>query len=158
MSRLNAGALEISAAPVGLEEVLPAALHSLGLGADAVRIDVAESLPRVLADAGLLERALANLIDNAVRFSPPDRPPRVTAGTVDGVVDVRIVDRGRGVPRDESEMLFVPFRRLGDSSPEGVGLGMAVAKGFVEAMGGEIETDDTPGGGLTVVVRLQAAR
>jgi two-component system, OmpR family, sensor histidine kinase KdpD len=157
MSRLNAGALEIAAAPVGLEEVLPAALHSLGLGADAVRLDVAESLPLVLADPGLLERALANLIDNAVRFSPPDLPPRVTAGAVDGIVDVRIIDRGRGVPRDEHESLFVPFRRLDDSSPEGVGLGMAVAKGFVEAMGGEIETDDTPGGGLTVVVRLQAA-
>ncbi len=119
MSRLNAGALEIDAAPVGLEEVLPAALHSLGLGADAVRIDVAESLPRGARRPGLLERALANLIDNAVRFSPPGLPPRVTAGTVDGIVDVRIVDRGRGVPRDEHESLFVPFRRLDDSSPRG---------------------------------------
>ena len=157
MSRLNAGALEISPAPVGLEEVLPIALRSLGLGDADIRLDVSETLPRVLADPGLLERALANLLDNAIRFSPPDVPPRVTAGSVDGVVDLRIADRGPGVPSHEHERLFQPFQRFGDTSPQGVGLGMAVAKGFVEAMGGEIETEDTPGGGLTVVVRLRAA-
>jgi two-component system sensor histidine kinase KdpD len=158
MSRLNAGALEIDAAPIGLEEVLPTALNSLGLGDDAVRVDVSDSLPRVLADPGLLERAIANLIQNAVRFSPPGSPPRVTAGAVDALVDLRVVDRGPGVPAAERNRLFVPFQRLGDASPQGVGLGMAVAKGFVEAMGGQIETEDTPGGGLTVVVRLRAAR
>ncbi|HSC91362.1 MAG TPA: DUF4118 domain-containing protein [Gaiellaceae bacterium] len=157
MSRLNAGALEISAAPVGLEEVVPTALRSLGLGDEDIRLDVDETLPRVLADAGLLERALANLIDNAIRFSPPGAPPRLTAGAVDGVVDVRIADRGPGVPAAERDRLFLPFQRLGDSAPQGVGLGMAVAKGFVEAMGGEIEAEETPGGGLTVVVRLRAA-
>jgi two-component system sensor histidine kinase KdpD len=158
MSRLNAGALEISATPVGLEEVLPVAVRSLGLSDGAVRLDVADSLPRVLADPGLLERAVANLLQNAVRFSPPESPPRVTAGAVDGLVDLRISDRGPGVPAAERERLFVPFQRLGDTSPQGVGLGLAVAKGFVEAMGGEIETEDTPGGGLTVVVRLRAAQ
>ena len=157
MSRLHAGALEISPVPVGLEEVIPTALRSLGLRDDAVRLDVSETLPRVLADPGLLERALANLIDNAVRFSPPDAPPRVTAGAVDGTVDIRIADRGPGVPLAERDRLFLPFQRLGDASAQGVGLGMAVAKGFVEAMGGEIEAEDTPGGGLTVVVRLGAA-
>ena len=157
MSRLHAGALEISPVPVGLEEVIPTALRSLGLRDDAVRLDVSETLPRVLADPGLLERALANLIDNAVRFSPPDAPPRVTAGAVDGTVDIRIADRGPGVPVAERDRLFLPFQRLGDASAQGVGLGMAVAKGFVEAMGGEIEAEDTPGGGLTVVVRLGAA-
>jgi two-component system sensor histidine kinase KdpD len=158
MSRLQAGALEISATSVGLEEVLPAALSSLGAGDDSVNLDVAESLPRVLADPGLLERALANLIQNAIRFSPPGAPTRVTAGAVDGVVDVRVVDRGPGVPPADRERLFMPFQRLGDSTQgEGVGLGLAVAKGFVEAMGGEIEVEDTPGGGLTFVVRLRAA-
>ena len=158
MSRLNAGALEISATPVGLEEVLPVALRSLGLADGAVRLDVADSLPRVLADPGLLERAIANLIQNAVRYSPPGSVPRVTAGAVDGLVDLRIADRGPGIPAAERDQLFVPFQRLGDTSPQGVGLGLAVAKGFVEAMGGEIETEDTPGGGLTVVVRLPAAQ
>jgi two-component system sensor histidine kinase KdpD len=158
MSRLNTGALEISAAPVGLEEVIPAALRSLGVKDDSIDLDVPESLPRVLADRGLLERALANVIDNAIRFSPPGVPARVMAGVADGLVDVRIVDRGPGVPQAERDRLFMPFQRLGDSGrDEGVGLGMAVAKGFVEAMGGEIEVEDTPGGGLTVVARLKAA-
>jgi two-component system sensor histidine kinase KdpD len=105
-----------------------------------------------------LERALANLIHNAVRFSPPGAPVRVTAGAVGELLDVRVVDRGPGVPGQERERLFLPFQRLGDSAPgEGVGLGLAVARGFIEAMGGEIELDDTPGGGLTAVVRLRAA-
>jgi two-component system sensor histidine kinase KdpD len=158
MSRLQTNALEIMPARVGLEEVLPAALHSLGLADGAIDLDVPETLPRVLADPGLLERAFANVIQNAVRFSPPDRPPRVTAGAIDGYVHVRIVDRGPGVPREQRERLFMPFQRLGDSGQdEGVGLGLAVAKGFVEAMGGEVEVEDTPGGGLTVVARLRAA-
>ena len=158
MSRLQAGALEISAEPVDLDEVLPAALHSLGIPDGSVQLDVPEGLPRVLADRGLLERALANVLSNAVRFSPPGSPARVTAGVVDGVVDVRVVDRGPGVPRAERDRLFRPFQRLGDSGQsEGVGLGLAVAKGFLEAMDGEIEADDTPGGGLTIVARLRAA-
>jgi len=158
MSRLQAGALEITATAVGLEEVLPAALHSLGVEDDVVELEVSESLPRVLADPGLLERALANVIQNAIRFSPPGAPARVTAGAVNGVVDVRVTDRGPGVRSDDRARLFVPFQRLGDTAQgEGVGLGLAVARGFVEAMGGEIEVEDTPGGGLTVVVRLQVA-
>ena len=158
MSRLQTGALEISSTPVGLEEVLPAAVRSLAAADGSIEVDVSESLPRVYADPGLLERALANVLENAVRFSPPGMPARVTAGAVDGVVDVRVVDRGPGVPAAERDRLFVPFQRLGDSSQgEGVGLGLAVAKGFVEAMGGEIEVEDTPGGGLTIVLRLRAA-
>jgi two-component system sensor histidine kinase KdpD len=158
MSRLQVGALEISALPIGLDEVLPAALHSIGAPDGSVQVDVAETLPRVLADRGLLERALANVISNAVRFSPSGSPPRITAGVVDGGVDVRVVDRGPGVPRSEWDRLFKPFQRLGDAGQsEGVGLGLAVAKGFIEAMGGEIEADDTPGGGLTITARLRAA-
>ena len=158
MSRLQAGALEIITAPVGLEEVLPAALRSVGAADGAIEIDVSESLPRVIADAGLLERALANVIANAIRFSPRGSRARVTAGAVDSLVDVRVADRGPGVPLAERARLFVPFQRLGDSAQgAGVGLGLAVAKGFVEAMGGEIEVEDTPGGGLTVVFRLRAA-
>jgi two-component system, OmpR family, sensor histidine kinase KdpD len=82
----------------------------------------------------------------------------VTAGAIDGVVDVRVVDRGPGVPLDQRDRIFLPFQRLGDAgNDEGVGLGLAVAKGFVEAMGGGIEIEDTPGGGLTVVARLRSA-
>jgi two-component system, OmpR family, sensor histidine kinase KdpD len=158
MSRLNAGALEITPAPVGLEEVLPAAVRSIGARNDSVDLDVPETLPRVLADRGLLERALANVIENAIRFSPSGTRTRVIAGVVDGFVDVRVVDRGPGVPEAQRERLFMPFQRLGDSATDdGVGLGLAVAKGFVEAMGGELEVEDTPGGGLTIVARLRAA-
>jgi two-component system, OmpR family, sensor histidine kinase KdpD len=158
MSRLQANALEITAEPVALEEVLPAVLHNVGVLDGSIELDVPATLPRVLADRGLLERALANVIANAVDFSPRGSPPRVLAGLVDGVVDVRVVDRGPGVPLSERERLFEPFQRLGDSGhSEGIGLGLAVAKGFVEAMGGEIEVDDTPGGGLTVVARLRTA-
>ena len=159
MSRLQTGALEIVTSPVGLEEVLPAALRSIGAPDDAIVLDVSESLPRVLADAGLLERALANVIANAIRYSPAGAHARITAGAVDGIVEVRVADRGPGVPEPERARIFVPFQRLGDSQAdgEGVGLGLAVAKGFVESMGGTVEVEDTPGGGLTVVVRLRAA-
>jgi two-component system sensor histidine kinase KdpD len=157
MSRLQSGALEVRETPIGLDQVLPAALRSIGADDDSLQLDVPESLPRVVGDPGLLERALANVLANAIRYSPAGSPPRVTAGPVDGIVDVRIVDRGPGVAEADRNRLFMPFQRLGDArQDEGVGLGLAVARGFVEAMGGEIEVEETPGGGLTVVVRLRA--
>ena len=157
MSRIQAGALDMRREPVGLDEVIPAALRSLGARGGGIELDVPETLPRVLADAGLLERALANIFDNAVRHSPPGRPVRILAGAVNGTVDVRVVDRGDGVPEEERERIFQPFQRLRDSGDDGVGLGLAVARGFVAAMGGELEAEDTPGGGLTLVVRLRTA-
>jgi two-component system sensor histidine kinase KdpD len=160
MSRLQAGALTVSAEPVGLEEVVPAALHSLGARASRVHSEVPETLPRVLADSGLLERALANLLDNALRHCPEETEVRVVADpTGDEYIDLRIVDHGPGVPESERERIFVPFQRLGDvSAGNGVGLGLAVARGFVEAMGGSIEGKETHGGGLTMIVRLRAER
>jgi two-component system sensor histidine kinase KdpD len=158
MSRLQAGAVDVRREPVGLDEVVPAALRSLGGTADGVEVDVPESLPRVLADAGLLERALANIVGNAVRHSPEGRHVRLLAGPADGGVDIRVVDRGGGVSVSRRQEMFLPFQRLGDSGDDdGVGLGLAVAKGFVEAMGGDIEVEETPGGGLTMIVRLKAA-
>jgi two-component system sensor histidine kinase KdpD len=113
---------------------------------------------RVLADPGLLERALANVIVNALNHSPDGRRVRVVAGRAGDAVDVRVVDRGLGVPAGERDRVFLPFQRLGDvGGSEGVGLGLAVAKGFVEAIGGDVEIEDTPGGGLTIVFRLRAA-
>ena len=160
MSRLQAGALTVSAGPVGLEEIVPAALRSLGERASRVHNEVPETLPRVLADPGLLERALANLLDNALRHCPEDTDVRVVADpTGDEFVDLRIVDHGPGVPESERERIFVPFQRLGDvSGANGVGLGLAVARGFIEAMKGSIEGKETPGGGLTMIVRLRAER
>ena len=156
MSRLQAGALDVSLTAVGVDEVIPGALASIGPRAAGVDVDVDETHPRVLADPGLLERALANVIVNALNHSPAGARVRVVAGAAGDAVDVRVVDRGPGVPAGERERIFLPFQRLGDAgSGEGVGLGLAVAKGFVEAIGGEVEMEDTPGGGLTMVIPSQ---
>ena len=101
----------------------------------------------------LLERAVANLVDNALRYAPPGTTVRVEAGADRRHVDLRVVDRGRGIPAADRERVFQPFQRLGDNpNGSGVGLGLAVARGFVEAMGGELAMEDTPGGGCTMVV------
>jgi two-component system sensor histidine kinase KdpD len=156
MSRLQSGALQIKTQAIGVDEALTGALDALGERASSVELDAPETLPRVDVDPGLLERALANVLDNAIAHSPPGETVRVVAGAVDGWVDVRAVDRGPGVPASDRERIFQPFQRLGDSSGrEGVGLGLAVAKGFVEAMGGKVEIEDTPGGGTTVILRLR---
>ncbi len=159
MSRLQTGALDVSLSAVGVDEVIPAALASIGARAAEVDVDVDETHPRVLADPGLLERALANVIVNALNHSPPGERVRVVAGAAGDAVDVRVVDRGPGVPPGDRETVFLPFQRLGDTGGgDGVGLGLAVAKGFVEAIGGDVEIEDTPGGGLTMVFRLKAAQ
>ncbi len=159
MSRLQTGALDVRLTAVGLDEVIPGALASVGPRAAGVDVDLDETHPRVLADAGLLERALANVIANALNHNPSGARVRVVAGVAGETVDVRIVDRGPGVPLEDRDRVFLPFQRLGDTgSREGVGLGLAVAKGFVEAIGGDVELEDTPGGGLTIVFRLRAAR
>jgi two-component system sensor histidine kinase KdpD len=142
---------------MGVEEVLGGALVGMAERGHPLRVDVPETTPRVLADPALLERVLANLVDNAVTWSPPGVPVRVEAGAVAGRVDVRVVDRGPGIPLDARERVFQPFQRLGDSpNGMGVGLGLAVARGFVDAMGGELTIDDTPGGGTTMTVSLPA--
>jgi len=154
MSRLQTGALQLVMRDVGLDEVVPAALAGL-TSSDRVVVDVPETLPRVNADAALLERAIANLVENAVAWSPADEPVRVEACAVPGAVDLHVVDRGPGIPTSQREDVFLPFQRLGDqSNGSGVGLGLAVARGFVEAMGGEIAVDDTPGGGVTMIISL----
>jgi two-component system sensor histidine kinase KdpD len=154
MSRLQTGSLEVDTVPVGLEEVVPLALGSLGSVADDVVVDVPDGLPRVQADPGLLERAVANVVANAIRHGAGS-PVRIVAGRAGDTIDLRVADRGPGVPPAARESVFRPFQRLGDApAGEGVGLGLAVARGFVGAMGGEIELEDTPGGGLTVVIRL----
>ena len=148
MSRLQTGALIVQARAVGLEEVVGSAIAELP-AAPQIDIDVPDDLPPVDVDPVLLERALANIIGNALGFSPPGERVRIQAGAVDGRIDLRIIDRGRGIPVAERERAFMPFQRLGDNpNGAGVGLGLAVAKGFVEAMRGELSVDDTPGGGL----------
>ncbi len=157
-SRLAAGVVHPELREVYLDEVTHRAIIGtpwVRSGFDRVKIDVGDTA--VLADPGLLERVLANLIDNAVRYAP-DSVVRVNAGRVGQRVLINVIDEGPGLPRGTEERLFAPFQRLGDrDNSTGVGLGLSVARGFVEAMGGNVTATDTPGGGLTVVVELAAA-
>jgi two-component system, OmpR family, sensor histidine kinase KdpD len=154
MSRLQAGSLEPFLRATAVDEVAPVALRGLD-EADLLVIVVPDDLPLVRADPGLLERVLANLFSNALRHSPADLRPMLRAKEEGDRVVLDVVDHGSGVPAGLKERIFEPFARLDERSP-GVGLGLAVAKGFAEAMGGTIVAVDTPGGGLTVRVTLPA--
>ena len=155
MSRLHTGSLQPFLRPTAIDEVAPVAAGGLD---DSLRLEMAvpDGFPLVLADPGLLERVLANLFSNALRYSPAGRPPELHAVLDGGTVRLEVADHGPGVPDELKERIFEPFERVGDRHP-GVGLGLAVARGFAEAMGGRIGAFDTPGGGLTVRVTLPAA-
>jgi len=160
MSRLHTGSLQPFLRPTTIDEVAPIALHGLDAAAD-VRLEVPDGLPLVLADPGLLERVLANLFANALQHSPPPgpgraQPPALLASRGDGGVVLEVVDHGKGVPDEQKPVIFEPFQRL-EHKGAGVGLGLAVAKGFTEAMGGSIAAADTPGGGLTIRLTLPVA-
>ncbi|MEV5763974.1 DUF4118 domain-containing protein [Micromonospora sp. NPDC052213] len=158
MSRLQAGALGITASAIGLEDAVPRALDELGPQAADVTTDIPADLPAATADPGLLERVLVNLVANALRHSPPGRPPTITASAHSGQVELRVIDTGPGIAEDQWEQVFLPFQRLGDrDNTTGVGLGLALSRGLAEAMGGSITPETTPGGGLTMVLRLPAA-
>lgn len=158
VSRVQAGVLAVSLADVEIDDLLPSALDELALHPGAIEIDLPADLPAARADEGLLQRVIVNLIANAVRFSPDDQPPLLAASTFGGTVQLRVSDHGPGVPDARKSDMFVPFQRLGDiDNLTGIGLGLALSKGFVEGMGGTLEADDTPGGGLTMVVTLPAS-
>jgi two-component system sensor histidine kinase KdpD len=154
-SRLAAGVVMPRLEPVGYDEVVSLALATVD-GAGRVSVEVDEALPAVLADAGLLERVVANVVDNALRHGRGAQVA-VRAGAHAARVQLRVVDSGPGVPGNAADRLFVPFQRLGDRDAiTGTGLGLSVARGFTEAMGGTLTSEDTPGGGLTVVISLPA--
>ncbi|MFI6559840.1 ATP-binding protein [Streptomyces sp. NPDC050534] len=156
MSRLQTGTVRPLIREADVDEVVPMAL--VGVPEGSVALDVPETLPMVDVDPGLLERAMANLVENAVKYSPPQEAVLVAASAIADRVEVRVVDRGPGVPDDAKERIFEPFQRYGDAPRgAGVGLGLAVARGFTEAMGGTLDAEDTPGGGLTMVLTLRAA-
>jgi two-component system sensor histidine kinase KdpD len=155
VSRLDAGVLAVSLHPVDAEEVILRALDELDLGPGEVQLDIDAALPRVQADAGLLTRVVVNVLDNARRFAPPGTRVRISTSSFAGSAEIRIADHGIGVAPERREEIFVPFQRLGDTDNlTGLGLGLALSKGFVEGMGGTLAAEDTPGGGLTMVVAL----
>jgi two-component system, OmpR family, sensor histidine kinase KdpD len=161
MSRLSTGSLQPFLRPTAIDEVAPVALR--GLDADAtVQLLVPDGLPLVRTDPGLLERVLANLFANALAYSPPDRPPSLRASQDGDSVILEITDHGPGVTDPLKDRMFEPFERLDAGRREastgtGVGLGLAVVKGFLDTMGGSVMAADTPGGGLTMRVMLPAA-
>lgn len=157
MSRLQAGALAVRPVEVFLEDVVPRALDELGAAGHAVRVRLPADLPAVRADPGLLERVVVNVAGNALRFSPPGRPPEIDGGVAGATVELRVVDHGPGIPAADRERVFVAFQRLGDrDNHAGVGLGLALSRGLAEAMGGTLRPEETPGGGLTMVLALPA--
>ncbi len=157
MSRLQSGVTTARLVPTAMEEVVAAALTALAVPTDRVVVDVSERLPLVLTDAALLERSVANLVSNALAWSD-DTGVRIEAAEVAGQVQLRVIDRGPGIPRDLRARMFEPFQRLGDRSNDtGAGLGLAIARGFVELTGGVIELDDTPGGGCTFTIIVPIA-
>ncbi|MDN3355046.1 ATP-binding protein [Actinomadura sp. DC4] len=152
MSRLQTGVVTPLARPVSIDEVLQPSL--VNVPGDQVKIEVPDNLPPVVADPGLLERSLANVVENAVRHGGAE-PVRISAREVGGAVELRVTDRGPGVPDSAKSQMFEPFQRLGDRPRgDGVGLGLAVARGFAEAVGGDLHAEDTPGGGLTMIFTL----
>ncbi|MEI6621801.1 MAG: ATP-binding protein [Actinomycetes bacterium] len=157
MSRLEAGALSVVLQPVAADEVVAAALVAGGF--QEVVNDVPDDLALVMADAGLLEQVVANISDNACRYSQPGTPPRITAYlSVPDRVVICISDSGPGVDDGDLESIFTAFHQLGDRVPhDGVGLGLAIARGFTQAMGGELSAHRNPGGGLTMRISLPRA-
>ncbi|MEV0136084.1 DUF4118 domain-containing protein, partial [Dactylosporangium sp. NPDC050688] len=158
MSRLQAGALGMRAQPISAGEAISRSIDDLGAAAADVRVTLPADLPDVYADPVLLERILGNVLANAVRHSPAGQPPLVSASEHAGLVEVRVVDQGPGVAAADRDRIFQPFQRLGDrDNTTGVGLGLALSRGLAEAMGGRLEPEHTPGGGLTMTLTLRTA-
>ncbi len=158
LSRLQAGVLRPSLPSVALDEVLPAALHSLGPHARAVRVELPEAHDELMADPALLERVVANLVGNALTWSPEEASVRLVAHRRGDAIQIHVVDHGPGIRPHLRAQVLQTFHRLGDGAHQpGLGLGLAIADGLTGAMGGQLELRDTPGGGLTAVVTLPRA-
>ena len=154
MSRLQAGALVAAPRAVDLGEVVPATVAGVS-EPERVEWRLDPETRLVLADPGLLDRVLGNVVENALRHQPAPGVVRVFTSCLGDRAQVRVVDTGPGVPESDRERIFLPFQRQGDApAGDGVGLGLAVARGLAEAMDGEVSAEETPGGGLTMVVDL----
>jgi two-component system, OmpR family, sensor histidine kinase KdpD len=157
MSRLQAGALAVFPRPADLSEIVARSLDDIGPAALDVTVAIPDDLPEVAVDPAILERVISNLTANALRYSPPGMPPTLTGSVLHDRVELKIIDRGPGVPEDQWNSIFIPFQRMGDTdNTTGVGLGLALSRGLTEAMDGTLEPDETPGGGLTMTLSLPA--
>jgi two-component system sensor histidine kinase KdpD len=158
VSRLQAGVLPVFPRPANLAEIIAAALGSIGPQARAVIVRIPPGLPPIMVDPPLLERVIANVAANALRYSPSGSPPLLSASARGARVILRVVDYGPGVPEADRERIFSAFQRLGDDrSAVGVGLGLTLSRGLAEAMNGTLEPEETPGGGLTMAISVPVA-
>ena len=157
LSRLQAGAMSASLHPLALAPVVARAVDEVAPTCGAVTVQVPADLPAVQADETLLERIVANLVANAARHSPEYQPVLVTGSTLADRVELRVIDRGPGIPPADRERMFAPFERFRADHSAGLGLGLALSRGFAEAMGATLVPEDTPGGGLTMVLSLSVA-
>lgn len=158
MSRIQSDSVKPRTDEIVVVDLVQASVRTVS-HPERVRSWVPDKHLTCLADSGLAERVLANLVENAVRYSPGRQEIVITAERLRGNVELRVIDRGPGVPLNQREGIFAPFQRYGDAPRgTGVGLGLAVARGLTEAMGGTLAAEDTPGGGLTMLVRLPMAR
>ncbi|HEX7537762.1 MAG TPA: sensor histidine kinase KdpD [Dermatophilaceae bacterium] len=159
MSRLQTGSVNVHLQDLHLLDVLKPSISDLGDQGRRVRTWLPEDLPLFRADAGLLDRVLANVLENALKHSPGRQEVVVSGSVIGDQIQVRVVDRGIGVPDNAKQQIFAPFQRFGDSERgDGVGLGLAVARGLTESMDGTLSAEDTPGGGLTIVIELPLTR
>jgi signal transduction histidine kinase len=158
VSRLQAGALPVFPRPANLAEIIAGTLAGIGPQARAVIVRIPPELPRIMVDPSLLERVIANVTANALRYSPTGSPPLLTASAGGGKVILRVVDYGPGVPETDRDRIFAAFQRLGDNdSAIGVGLGLTVSRCLAEAMHGTLKPEETPGGGLTMAIAVPVA-
>jgi two-component system sensor histidine kinase KdpD len=158
MSRLQAGALAMTPQSMSMAETIAMALDDLGPEGHGIVVHLPDELLDVYADPALVERIVVNVTRNALRYGPADQPPVIAVSAHADVVETRFVDRGPGIPAAQWDTVFLPFQRLGDrDNGTGVGLGLALSRGLAEAMGGSLSPDHTPGGGLTMTLRLPQA-
>ena len=155
LSRLQTGSVRPVLRATSLDEIVPFAIEGYPPG--AVTLDVPDDLPLVRTDPGSWNASLRTSSSNAVRHARAGSPVVVNAAVVGGDVVVRVVDDGPGVPDDVKEHMFEAFQRLGDTTGNGLGLGLAVADGLSTAVGAELSVEDTPGGGLTMLVTVPLA-
>jgi len=158
VSRLQAGALPVFPRPANLAEIIARTLGGIGPQARAVIVRIPPELPRIMVDPSIMERVIANVTANALRYSPSGSPPLLTASARGSKVILRVVDYGPGVPEADRDRIFAAFQRLGgNGNATGVGLGLTVSRGLTEAMHGTLEPEETSGGGLTMAISVPAA-
>jgi two-component system, OmpR family, sensor histidine kinase KdpD len=157
VSRIEAGALRVNKQPCDIQELIGAAVAQLGgrTGKRNFSIDIPEGLPLMVADSSLLVQAIVNLLDNAVKYSPPDSSVDINARIEADAIIVEVADRGEGIPPGDLDHIFEKFYRVqGSEKAPGTGLGLSITRGIVEAHGGRVSAQNRLGGGMVFRIRL----